>query len=245
MAAVSERAVQDVAARLAAVQEHIAAAAERASRDPQRVTLVAISKTFSPEHIRPAVAAGVRDLGENRVQEAEQKVAEIDSSVRWHLVGHLQSNKVNKALDLFSLIHSVDSVDLATTLARRAEQRGTAARVLLQINVAQKESQFGFPETEVVEAATRIGTLPGLRLEGLMCIAPLVDNPEETRPSFKRVAALFAALKGPMEDAGHPWQHLSMGMSGDYPIAVEEGATLVRVGRAIFGERTAGPAAHV
>lgn len=228
---------QDVAARVAAVREQIAAAARRAGRDPAAVTLVAVTKTFGPEVARLAVEAGVHDLGENRVQEAEAKVHALPPGVRWHLVGHLQRNKVNKALELFSLIHSVDTVELGEAIAARAARLGRRASVLLQVNLAQKESQFGFAEQALAPAAHRLGRLPALSLEGLMCIAPLVDEMERTRPYFRRLAELFAALAGPMREAGHPWQHLSMGMTNDYPIAVEEGATLVRVGRAIFGER--------
>jgi pyridoxal phosphate enzyme (YggS family) len=228
---------QDVAARLAAVRERIAAAARRAGRDRAAVTVVAVSKTFAPEHIRPAIAAGVTDLGENRVQEAEPKVAALPDHVCWHLVGHLQRNKVNRALEIFSLIHSIDTVDLAQAVGTRAVRRGTPARVLLQVNLAHKETQSGFDADDLVAAAPRLCGLPGLTLEGLMCIAPELDDPEETRPYFRRLAALHARLRPRMVDAGHPWRHLSMGMTNDYPIAVEEGATLVRVGRAIFGAR--------
>ncbi|MGH2355259.1 MAG: YggS family pyridoxal phosphate-dependent enzyme [Chloroflexota bacterium] len=235
---------QDVASRLAAVQERIAAAARRAGRDPAGVTLVAVSKTFPPERIREAIDAGVTDLGENRVQEAEEKVPALPDTVRWHLVGHLQSNKINKALELFSLIHSVDRVELGEAIGRRAERRGTAAQVLLQVNLTEKESQFGFADADFTDVARRLAAVPGLALDGLMCIAPEVESPEETRPCFRRLAALFDELKASMAQAGHPWRHLSMGMTGDYDVAVEEGATLVRVGRAIFGDRPPAAGAH-
>ena len=238
-------ATQDIAARIAAVQETIAAAALRAGRDPADVTLVAVSKSFPLEQIWPAIDAGVRDLGENRVQEAEAKVAALPPGVRWHLVGHLQSNKVNRALELFSLIHSVDTVALGEAIARRASGRGAPARVLLQVNVAQKATQFGFGEAAVVEAARRLAGTPGLLLEGLMCIAPEVEPAALSRPYFRRLADLHRQLISPMRESGHPWRHLSMGMTNDYPTAVEEGATLVRVGRAVFGERTGAAAAGV
>ncbi len=228
----------NAASRLAAVQERIADAANRAGRNPDNVTLVAISKTFSPEQIVPVVEAGQRVLGENRVQEAEEKVGELPPSITWHLVGHLQTNKINKALELFALIHSVDSTHLAEAIARRAERAGTPAHVLLQVNLAHKETQFGFGESEVHAAVPALLALPGLSLDGLMCIAPEVERAEETRSYFQRLAALHQALAPQVRAAGHSWEHLSMGMSSDYPIAVEEGATLVRVGRAIFGERT-------
>ena len=238
MSAATAPAAQDAAKGLAAVRERIADAAHRARRSPDDVTLVAISKTFSPEQIIPVVEAGQRVLGENRVQEAEEKVGALPAEVSWHLVGHLQTNKINKALDLFALIHSVDTTHLAEAISRRAERAGTPAHVLLQVDLAHKETQFGFDESDLRTAAAALAALPGLRLDGLMCIAPEVENAEETRPYFRRLAALHQELATRLRDAGHPWRHLSMGMSNDYPIAVEEGATLVRVGRAIFGERT-------
>jgi len=236
-------AAQDAAGRLAAVRQRIADAARRAGRSPSEVTLVAISKTFTPEQILPVVQAGANVLGENRVQEAEEKVGHLPSSITWHLVGHLQRNKINKARELFALIHSVDSVALGEAIGKRAERDGKRMPVLLQVNVAEKETQFGFGEGEIAEAAAHLARAPGLQLEGLMCIAPEVEDAEQTRPYFRRLAALHRDLAARVRDAGHPWQHLSMGMTNDFPVAVEEGATLVRVGRAIFGERAAAPTA--
>jgi pyridoxal phosphate enzyme (YggS family) len=230
---------QDVAARLAAVQRSIAAAATQAGRAPAEVTLVAVSKTFGADAVRAAVDAGVSDLGENRVQEAVDKIPAVGRDARWHLIGHLQRNKVNKALELFELIHSIDSLALATTVGQRAQRNGRPARVLLQVNVAGKETQFGFDPQELRAQAGAVAQLPGLQLDGLMCIAPLVAQAEEARPAFRTLAALKHDLETTMRDAGHPWRHLSMGMSNDYVTAIAEGATLVRVGRAIFGERSA------
>jgi PLP dependent protein len=229
----------DVAARLAVVLDEIAGAARRGGRDPAAVTLVAVSKTFPPERIAAALAAGVTDLGENRVQEAEGKVAALPPGVRWHLVGHLQRNKINKALDLFTLIHSVDTPELARAIGERAARRGKRAGVLLQVNLTEKETQFGFGAAAVSDAAGGLCGVAGLALDGLMCIAPEMDDPELTRPTFRRLAGLFGDLATGVRRAGHPWRHLSMGMTNDYPVAVEEGATLVRVGRAIFGDRPA------
>jgi PLP dependent protein len=226
-----------VASRLADVKAQIARAAQRAGRDPAAVTLVAVSKTVSPEQISEVVAAGVEDVGENRVQEAEGKVPLLPPGVRWHLVGQLQRNKINKALDLFSMIHSVESVELGQAISERAARRGLRARVLLQVNVAEAGTQGGFPVSEAGAGALALAAAPGLALDGLMCIAPHVERVEETRPAFRTLATLFAALERPLREAGHPWGHLSMGMTNDFPVAVEEGATLVRVGRAIFGER--------
>jgi pyridoxal phosphate enzyme (YggS family) len=185
----------------------------------------------------PVIEAGVIDLGENRVQEAEPKVAALPRRVRWHLVGHLQRNKVNRALELFSLIHSVDSVELAEAIGTRAVRRGAPAAVLLQVNVAHNQVQSGFDAGDLLAAAPRLCAAPGLTYDGLMCIAPEVDDPAAARPFFRQLAALHAQLAPRLRDAGHPWRHLSMGMTGDYPVAIEEGATLVRIGRAIFGQR--------
>jgi pyridoxal phosphate enzyme (YggS family) len=226
-----------VAARLAAVRDQIDQAARRAARPASDVTLVAVSKTFGPEAVRDALDGGVTDLGENRVQEAEEKVPAVARPARWHLIGHLQSNKVNKAIELFELIQSVDSVDLARAIGDRAARRGAPMRVLLQVNVAGTQGQTGFASDELRSAAPELASIEGLSLDGLMCIAPLVEDAEETRPSFRQLAQLKAEVEARMHDAGHPWSQLSMGMSNDFPIAVEEGATLVRVGRAIFGNR--------
>jgi pyridoxal phosphate enzyme (YggS family) len=229
----------EIASRLAAVQDRIAAAARRAGRDPSAVTLVAVSKTFPVERLREALAAGVTDLGENRVQEAEAKVPQLPGTARWHLIGHLQSNKINKALELFCLIHSIDRVELGLAVSERAVRQGKRAPVLLQVNLAEKETQFGLDAAAVGAAARTLAAAGGLALGGLMCIGPEVDDPEETRPTFRRLATLFGELEPELRRAGHPWSHLSMGMSHDYLVAVEEGATLVRVGRAIFGDRPA------
>ena len=226
-----------IAARLAAVRAHIDAAAERAGRRAESVTLVAVSKTFGVAEVEAAIAGGVTDLGENRVQEAEEKIPLVTGKAHWHLIGHLQKNKVNKALELFDLIHGVDSLELAQAIGRRAERLGVLMRVLLQVNVSGADSQFGLNPQALAAEASQIASVAGLRLDGLMCIAPHVDDPEDARPAFRKLADQFASLATAMHDAGHPWRHLSMGMSNDYPVAVEEGATLVRVGRAIFGER--------
>ena len=227
----------NIATRLAAVRLEIDAAAQRAGRSPDGVTLVAVSKTFPADVIDAAIDAGVTDLGENRVQEAEEKLPRVTGKAHWHLNGHLQQNKVNKALELFDLIHGVDSLGLAQAIGQRAERSGVLMKVLLQVNVSGAESQFGLDPKALVPVADQIAAVPGLTLDGLMCIAPHVENPEATRPAFRQLKGLHAALEPAMHAAGHPWRHLSMGMSNDYTVAVEEGATLVRVGRAIFGER--------
>jgi pyridoxal phosphate enzyme (YggS family) len=226
---------------LLGVRERIRAAAERAGRRASDVTLIAVSKTTGHADILRAIEAGITDLGENRVQEAEGKVPALPSHVHWHLVGHLQRNKVNRALDLFALIHSVDSVDLARSIGERATRRNRRARVLIQVNVAQKQTQTGFAAGDLQGALGQLVGVAGLELDGLMCIAPEVEDPAQARPYFRHLAELHRTLRSRLTDGGHPWRHLSMGMTNDYPVAIEEGATMVRVGRAIFGAR---PAAH-
>ena len=224
-----------LAANLEVVRERIAQAARRAGRDPAGVTIVTVTKTFTAAVVRAVVAAGLADIGENRVQEAAAKRAQLgDLDARWHLVGHLQRNKAGRALELFDCIHSVDSLDLAAALDRRASR---PVPVLLEVNVGEEESKFGFlPRSEALcAAAEAVLALPHLRLEGLMTVAPLVADPEEVRPVFRRLRALYEELRVRYPEA--PWRHLSMGMTDDYTVAVEEGATLVRLGRALLGAR--------
>jgi hypothetical protein len=223
--------------RVAAVRERIARAAERASRPPGDVTLVAISKTHPAEAVRAAFAAGVRDFGENRVQEAEPKIASTaDLGASWHLVGHLQSNKARKAAALFGLIQSVDSLELALRLARAGAEEGRPVRVLVQVDLAGEETKFGLAEGELLPLLEALRGKEGLRIEGLMVLPPYLDDPEHVRPYFRRLRSLRdqASAAGLLEG-----RHLSMGMSHDFEAAVEEGATIVRVGTAIFGERQA------
>lgn len=230
-----------IADRVAAVRERIARAAERASRQPGEVTLVAVSKTHPEEAVRAAFAAGVRDFGENRVQEAEPKVAATAdlaaSGLRWHLVGHLQSNKARKAAALFGVVQSLDSLDLAERLARIGAETRRPVRALVQVDLAGEETKFGLPERELLRVLEALrGKEEGLRVEGLMVLPPYFEAPEPSRPYFRRLRSLRdqAQAAGLLE--GH---ELSMGMSHDFEAAVEEGATIVRVGTAIFGERKA------
>jgi pyridoxal phosphate enzyme (YggS family) len=227
------------------VLEAIADACRRSGRDPGEVSLVAVSKTVAAQRLEAAVAAGLTLLGENRVQEAQAK-ASLLPGASWHLIGPLQSNKVRRAVDLFDVIESVDSVDLARRLDRLAGEgiragrgAGATARlgVYLQVNVDRDQSKSGFlPETLEAELPT-LADLGSLRLLGLMTIGRLVGPAEETRPTFARLRELSERLRGRVGGFG---AGLSMGMSGDYPVAVEEGATVVRVGRALFGERPDG-----
>jgi len=206
----------------------IARACEKSYRSSQEVTLVAVTKGVPTATIRDAFDFGVRDFGENRVQEAEDKIlqlSDIRQNVTWHMVGHLQSNKARRALDLFDIIHSIDSVRLADILNVRAKR---AVPVLLQVNVSGEATKSGFAVGDVAKAVEEIKRLPNLEVVGLMTIAPLVAAPEDARPIFRRLRELRDQLG---------LKHLSMGMSDDFEVAIEEGATIVRIGRAIFGER--------
>jgi pyridoxal phosphate enzyme (YggS family) len=229
-----------IADRVAAVRERIARAADRVARRPGEVRLVAISKTHPPEAVRAAFAAGVRDFGENRVQEAEPKIAATadlrESGLRWHLVGHLQSNKARQAAALFEVVQSLDSLDLAFRLARLGAEAGQPVRVLVQVDLAGEETKSGLPESELLPVLEALRGREGLRIEGLMVLPPFFEEPERARPYFRRLRSLHdrAQAAGLLEG-----RELSMGMSHDFEAAVEEGATIVRVGTAIFGERRA------
>ncbi len=217
-----------IAERLAVVRERIEAACCRAGRSPDEVTLVGITKSFPPDAVAEAVAAGLEDAGENRVQEAAAKIEALAGRgvrPRWHLVGHLQTNKAKTALDLFAIIQSVDSLRLAQELNRRASR---PVAVLLEVNVAQEASKFGFTPGELPTALSAISSLPHLDVRGLMTVAPVAGDAEAVRPIFRRLHELRDA-------AG--LRELSMGMTDDFEAAIEEGATMVRVGRAIFGPR--------
>jgi pyridoxal phosphate enzyme (YggS family) len=218
--------VTTIAERIALVRERVARAAERAGRSPADVTIVAVSKSFPAQAIEEAAAAGIAHIGENRVQEAIAKILSLRHlPVTWHMLGHLQTNKAKTALELFDIIQSMDSLRLAQALSRRAER---PIPVLLEVNVAGEASKFGLSPPEVLQAAETVGRLPHLNVCGLMTIAPLVSDPEEVRPVFRELRRLRDAL-GLAE--------LSMGMTDDFEVAIEEGATMVRIGRAIFSER--------
>ena len=230
--------VSDIAANLADVRARIATAAERAGRRASDVTLVAVSKTFGDEHVRAAQAAGQADFGENKVQEGLLKIAATSDvpGIRWHLIGHLQSNKARKAAQSFACIHSIDSIELLRRVDEAAAAEGTTPEVLIQVDLAGESTKFGAPADQVAEIARQALRARAVRLTGLMLIPPWSTEPEETRPWFIRLRELRDRL---MTD-GLPataLRHLSMGMSHDFEAAVEEGATIVRVGTAIFGAR--------
>jgi pyridoxal phosphate enzyme (YggS family) len=225
----------NIARNVEQVRLRIVQACARVGRDPGEVTLVAVAKTFPPEAIREAAEAGIRDVGENRVQEASAKFQVLGRDVTWHLVGHLQTNKVKKALEIFDWIHSVDSLRLAEEISRRAERVGREVDVLVEVNVSGEPSKFGVRPSELHRLIEQVVRLPHLRLRGLMTIAPLVDDPEKARPYFAALRELRDQLL--RSGVADHLPHLSMGMTDDFEVAVEEGATMVRIGRAIFGER--------
>jgi hypothetical protein len=230
----------DIKSRLRGLEERIAAAAARTGRNPGGVTVVAVAKTLPVALIEEAIQLGVKHVGENRVQEASAKFEKIGRKVTWHMVGHLQTNKVKRALEIFDVIQSVDSVKLAEAISQRAleVQSGTHERadVLLEVNTSGEASKFGFRPEDLSAATEQICVLGGLRVRGLMTVGPLVERAEEARAAF----VLLRSLAERISRLGLPdveMNVLSMGMSGDFEVAIEEGATLIRVGTAIFGPR--------
>jgi len=218
----------DIRANLERVRERVARAAERAGRRAEDVLLVGVSKTVDVMRIRQAIEAGVPALGENRVQEARSKVDELGRPVPWHLVGHLQTNKVRDALELFDLIHSLDRLELATELDKRARVRGRAVDALVEVNVGAEASKGGVAPDRVGELLDAVAALPHVKVRGLMAIPPEAPEPDTARAWFRALRKLGER---------HGLAQLSMGMSGDFEVAIEEGATVVRVGTAIFGPR--------
>ena len=218
----------DLRANLGRVQEAIARACARAGRSPDHVLLIAVSKTMDVERVRLAIAAGVAALGENRVQEAKEKIEALGRPVPWHLIGSLQTNKAKDAARLFDWIHSVDRLELAQELSRRAPGGERTLNVLLQVNLGDEPQKGGVAAAELKRLHDAVVGLPGLTVRGLMAIPPATEQPEQARPYFRR-------LREMRDELG--LEHCSMGMSADYEVAIEEGATMVRVGTAIFGAR--------
>ena len=226
----------DIAANVNKIKQRIAVAAARAGRDPYSIKLMAVTKTVPPERILKAIEAGVTLLGENYVQEAKDKIALIGDSARWHMIGHLQTNKAKYAVKLFDCIHSVDRLELAQELDRRARPGGSKINILVEVNVSGEQTKNGVPALEAMDLIQRLSHLDNLAVHGLMTMAPYADNPENSRPYFK-------ALRNLRNDIlrtgiiGIRMEELSMGMTDDFEVAIEEGSTIIRVGRAIFGER--------
>jgi PLP dependent protein len=225
-----------VADNLSAVQERIAKAAARSGRDPEGVTLVAVTKTVPVGHIREAIEAGQRVFGENRVQEAQAKVQELGRGVQWHLIGHLQRNKVKFVCDLFDVIHSVDSFPLAQDINARAARHSMVMPILIQVNIGDETTKSGVDASETLALVRRVATLPHVAVKGLMCVPPAVEIVEHARPYFVQLRTLAAQIERERLP-NVAMAELSMGMSHDFEVAIEEGATMVRVGSAIFGPR--------
>ncbi|HOO00470.1 MAG TPA: YggS family pyridoxal phosphate-dependent enzyme [Syntrophales bacterium] len=227
---------EEIRRNIERIRGEIAAAAARAGRDPAAVRLMAVTKTVDDERIRAAIEAGVDMIGENYVQEARRKIEAMGRDVPWHLIGHLQTNKAKYAVRLFEMIHSVDRPEVAEELDRRAAALGRSVKVLIEVNVSGEATKRGVAPQDLVPLARLVSTLPSLSLRGLMTMAPWSEDPETARPYFaalRRRRDEIAALNLP----GVVMEELSMGMTDDYTVAVEEGATIVRIGRAIFGER--------
>jgi pyridoxal phosphate enzyme (YggS family) len=219
---------------LAEVRGRIAAAAARSGHPPGGVELVAVSKTFPASFVREAWECGQTVFGESRVQEAVAKIPDLPGALHWHFIGHLQKNKIRRALPLFDLFHGIDSTDAALAVDRVAAEEGLFPRVLLEVNVAGEATKFGFPPDALERELDALLALPRLQIEGLMAIAPYDDEAEASRPHFRALRELRDRIAS---RTGLPFGTLSMGMSGDFEVAIEEGATLVRVGSAIFGSR--------
>jgi len=221
----------NIGANIEEVRERIARACQRAGRPPDEITIVAVTKAVEPSAIADAFKLGIRHFGENRVQDAEEKIRQLswlEPRPTWHMVGHLQSNKVKIAVEIFDIIHSIDSVRLAEAISRRTQK---TIPILLQVNVSGETSKGGFSIAEVEPALEAISRLPKIEIRGLMTMAPMVTDAEQVRPVFRKLRSLRDSFR---------LEHLSMGMTDDFEVAIEEGATLVRIGRAIFGERKAG-----
>ena len=228
----------EIRERFAEVKRRIDAAAIKSGRSPEDVRLIAVTKTHTPAEINEAIEAGAGDIGENRVQEILEKIEDV-KAVNWHLIGHLQTNKVKQVIDKVCMIHSVDSLKLAKEIDKRASAAGLVMDVLIEINSAMEETKSGIPAGELKQLAKDITEqCENLRLKGIMCIPPMADEPEDSRPYFKEAAELFKDMKTwELNPERFMPSELSMGMSGDFEVAIEEGATMVRVGSSIFGPR--------
>lgn len=225
-----------IGANLQDVRSKVTQAALKAGRNPEEIQIIAVTKTVDISQMEEAISAGITAIGENRVQEVRRKFPLLKKKVDWHLIGHLQTNKVKYIIDKVSLIHSVESLSLAKEISKRAGQKGIVMPILVQVNIAEEESKFGLKVKEVIPFLKEIAELENIKIEGLMTMAPFVENPEEIRFVFKKLKLLSENIKEehiPRVEM----KHLSMGMTNDYQVAVEEGATLIRVGTGIFGKR--------
>jgi pyridoxal phosphate enzyme (YggS family) len=225
----------DLAANLDSIQKRIAAACERGGRAPGEVTLLAVTKSQPPEAVSAAAKLGLIFFGENKVQEAKAKMPLCPDRLHWHFIGHLQSNKCRDAVELFKMIQSVDSLSLAQEINKRAEQAARTMPVLMEVNVAGEASKFGYQPEQLLAELKELNALPRIEIHGLMTVPPWSPEAEKARPHFRRLHEIKAQCG---QILGAPLLHLSMGMSGDFEIAIEEGATMVRIGTALFGPRT-------
>jgi pyridoxal phosphate enzyme (YggS family) len=223
-----------IAENLAAIQQRIRAACQRAGRDENSVLLLAVSKTHPAEAVREAVNCGQIFFGESKVQEAKAKIPDCPGRARWHFIGHLQTNKVRDAVALFEMIQSVDSLNLAREISRRCEAASKTMPILLEVNVAGEASKFGYPPERLLSELNALGALPRIEIQGLMTIPPYAADPEKVRNHFRKLREHKQTCEALL---GAPLPHLSMGMSGDFEVAIEEGATIVRLGSALFGPR--------
>lgn len=228
--------MNEIGKNLDLIREEIEQACQKAGQDPARVKLLAVSKNFPAEAVRAAYDAGQRRFGENRVQEMLAKQPLLPADIEWHLIGTLQRNKVKDVIGIVALIHSVHKLELAREISRHASQRRQEVSILLQVNISGEESKSGFEPRELPDAVKEIAGLPGIKIKGLMTMAPLAADPEEVRPIFRRLALLAREIEA-LALSGVEMRELSMGMSDDFRVAVEEGATFVRIGSRIFGRR--------
>lgn len=228
--------MDDIQVNIADIKEEIKQICQSCDRNPEDITLIVVTKTVDPERINYAVDCGVSNLGENKVQEIMDKYETVSKNIKWHLIGHLQTNKVKYIIDKVELIHSVDSVKLAEEISKRAEKYDITKDVLVQINVAEEETKFGIKLEEAVNFVKSISEFDNIRIKGLMTIAPYSDNPEGVRLVFRKLREKFDELSQ-MNLPNTEMKYLSMGMSNDYHIAIEEGANMIRIGTAIFGKR--------
>jgi PLP dependent protein len=226
----------DIAANINEIRQRIIAAAARCQRNPDSIKLLAVTKTVSPDIIGKAIAAGLTEFGENYVQEAKEKIAAFEKHVKWHMIGHLQTNKAKYAVSLFDYIHSVDRMELAKEIHKKAGQIGRKINILIEINVSGEQTKNGIAPADAIDLIKGIASLENISVKGLMTMAPYSDNPENSRPYFSGLRKL---QKNIISEGipGIQMDELSMGMTDDFEIAIEEGATIVRIGRAIFGER--------
>ncbi|SER53208.1 YggS family pyridoxal phosphate-dependent enzyme [Lachnobacterium bovis] len=218
------------------VQSKVLEACKRANRNPQDVTLVAVSKTKPVEMLQEIYDCGIRNFGENKVQELVGKIESLPKDIKWHMIGHLQTNKVKYIVGNVELIHSVDSIHLAKEISKQSVKKNVTSHVLIEVNIAEEESKFGLKKEDVLNTITEISKMPNIKVDGLMTIAPYVVNPEENRNFFRKIKQLAVDISNQNID-NVSMNILSMGMTGDYEVAIEEGATIVRVGTGIFGER--------